>query len=358
MSAVGPGRLGDDLGEVLAEPVVGHAAVDVDPEVRDVREAVRVVRLDTDRLGEVLADLVLVDVEGRDELDVTDVVSAEVDVHEAGDEVAVLGIGVVVAALDQAAGAVADAHDGDAHLAVAGPMAVAGGLAVVASHDAQLSLLMEAGLLAEAPDVVDALDDGRDRQDGEDDEDADETDGQAEACKRHARDDEDEALGARCEPDVGRQADALRARVRIADEQRAAHGDHERQHRQQRLGLGAEQPCPDADEDDRLARPIERRVEEGAERRAGALGPGQAAVDRVEQRSEGQDHRADEEHVEGDEDGGNDRGPEADDGDRVGGQVQRDRQLDEGRQDGAAALLHPRRDDRSAAAASVAPAGR
>jgi hypothetical protein len=83
-SAVGPGRLLDDLAEVLAEAVVGHAPLDLDPEVRDLLEDVRVVRLRVDRLGEVLADLVLVDVEGGDELDVADVVAAEVDVHEPG----------------------------------------------------------------------------------------------------------------------------------------------------------------------------------------------------------------------------------------------------------------------------------
>jgi hypothetical protein len=49
----------------------------------------RVVRPGVDRLGEVLADLVLVDVEGGHELDVADVVAAEVDVHQAGDEVVV-----------------------------------------------------------------------------------------------------------------------------------------------------------------------------------------------------------------------------------------------------------------------------
>jgi hypothetical protein len=122
-SAVGPGAF-DDLGQVLAEAVVGHAAVDVDAQVGHVGELEGVVRLDEDRLGQVLADLVAVDVEGRHELDVADVVAAQVDVHEAGMKSVVLRVGVVVAALDQAAGAVADADDGDADLAVAGPMAV------------------------------------------------------------------------------------------------------------------------------------------------------------------------------------------------------------------------------------------
>ena len=78
-------RLGDLLLEVLAKAVVRHAAVDLDAHVRDVGELDRVVLARPDRLGEVLADLLGVDVEGRDELDVLDVVAAEVDVHEARD---------------------------------------------------------------------------------------------------------------------------------------------------------------------------------------------------------------------------------------------------------------------------------
>ena len=114
------GRLLDDLAEVLAEAVVGHAALDGDAgRAGPCWNDVRVVRLGVDRLGQVLADLVLVDVEGGDELDVADVVAAEVDVHQPRDEVVVVGVLVVVAALDEAARAVADADDRDADLAVA-----------------------------------------------------------------------------------------------------------------------------------------------------------------------------------------------------------------------------------------------
>ena len=89
MSAVGPGCLGDLLLEVLAEAVVGHPALDGDAEVRDlVGELQRVVLAGEDRLGEVLADLVGVDVERGAELDVADVVAAEVDVHQPGDVLA------------------------------------------------------------------------------------------------------------------------------------------------------------------------------------------------------------------------------------------------------------------------------
>ena len=59
------------------------------PVLRDVGELDRVVRVRPHRVGEVLADLALDDVERRDELDVADVVAAEVDVHQAGDELVV-----------------------------------------------------------------------------------------------------------------------------------------------------------------------------------------------------------------------------------------------------------------------------
>ena len=118
-SAVGPGAFSMIWTEVLAQAVVGHAALDLDAQVRDLLEDVRVVRLGVDRLGQVLADLVLVDVEGGDELDVADVVAAQVDVHQTWHELVVRGVLVVVAALDEAARAVAHADDRDADLAVA-----------------------------------------------------------------------------------------------------------------------------------------------------------------------------------------------------------------------------------------------
>ena len=97
-----------------------HAALDRDAEVRDVvvDELDRVVLARPDRLGEVLADLLGVDVERGRELDVADVVAAEVDVHEAGDGLVRVGVAVVVDALDEGVGAVADADDGDPHLLV------------------------------------------------------------------------------------------------------------------------------------------------------------------------------------------------------------------------------------------------
>src|SRR4029079_4620256 len=105
---------------------------DRDAELADLLEDERVVRLLVDRLAEVLADLVLVDVEGGHELDVADVVAAEVDVHQARDELVVLRVLVVIAALDEAARAVADADDRDPDL-LARRAAVARAVRAVAS---------------------------------------------------------------------------------------------------------------------------------------------------------------------------------------------------------------------------------
>ena len=97
-----------------------HAALDRDAEVRHVASANLIVLFwpRPDRLGEVLADLVGVDVERGRELDVADVVAAEVDVHEARDALRRVGVLVVLDALHEGRGAVADADDGDADLLV------------------------------------------------------------------------------------------------------------------------------------------------------------------------------------------------------------------------------------------------
>ncbi len=116
-----PVGLGDDLAEVLAEAVVGHAAVHLDARVRHLGEVDRVVLAADDRLRQVLADLVGIDVEGGHEVDVADVVAAEVDVHQPGHEVVVRSVAVVLDALHERGGAVADAHDGDADAPVLGP---------------------------------------------------------------------------------------------------------------------------------------------------------------------------------------------------------------------------------------------
>ena len=139
-----PRRLLDDLGDVLAEPVVGHAARDCHARLGHVGELVRVVRVRPDGVGEVLADLVLRDVEGGRELDVADVVAAEVDVHEARDEGLGIGVLVVLDALEKRVGAVADADDRDPDFLLGANAAV--GLAVRAGHGFLSSVGLEGDL--------------------------------------------------------------------------------------------------------------------------------------------------------------------------------------------------------------------
>ena len=69
-----------------------------------------------DRLGQVEADLLGVHVERGDELHVADVVLAELHVHQAGHGAVLVGVVVVLDALDQRGRAVADADNGDSYL--------------------------------------------------------------------------------------------------------------------------------------------------------------------------------------------------------------------------------------------------
>ena len=117
MSAVSPGAFLIFSLRYLPRPSwvmprwTGHAEL-----LRHLGELHRVVLAGPDRFAEVLADLRRVDVEGGREFDVADVVAAEVDVHQARDLLGGVGVAVVVDALDEGRGAVADADDRDAHL--------------------------------------------------------------------------------------------------------------------------------------------------------------------------------------------------------------------------------------------------
>ena len=66
-------------------PSMGGAAPDCPRRWADLGEAFGVVGLGGDGLGQVAADLARGDVEGGDEIDVPDVVAAEIEVHEPGD---------------------------------------------------------------------------------------------------------------------------------------------------------------------------------------------------------------------------------------------------------------------------------
>ena len=100
---------------------MGHAARDLDPGARDVGETISVVRRLVDSVSEVLADLVPVDVERRNEVDVANVIAAEVDVHDPRDTVPGFGVPVVVDTLHERARTVTDTDDRDADPFVSAP---------------------------------------------------------------------------------------------------------------------------------------------------------------------------------------------------------------------------------------------
>ncbi len=91
----------DDLLVELAQAVEGVAPLDGHPRGRHIRDLDRVVLAGDDGLGQVAADLLGVHVEGGDELDVADVVVAELHVHEARHPCVRVRVLVVVNALDQ-----------------------------------------------------------------------------------------------------------------------------------------------------------------------------------------------------------------------------------------------------------------
>src|SRR5207253_3740823 len=101
--------------QTCALPILGHASRDLHTAPWDVGEAVGVVRRLVDGVGEILADLVPVDIERRDEVDVADVIAAEVDVHDPRDTVAGFGVPVIVDALHERARAVTATDDSDAY---------------------------------------------------------------------------------------------------------------------------------------------------------------------------------------------------------------------------------------------------
>src|SRR5690606_1397452 len=96
-----------------AEAVEGRATLYRHPKRRHVTELDRVVLTGHDRLSEIAANLLGVHVEGGDELHIGDVIVTEADVHQTGDAIARIGVPVVVDALNQRRGAVADADDCD-----------------------------------------------------------------------------------------------------------------------------------------------------------------------------------------------------------------------------------------------------
>ena len=83
MSAVEPGAFFDHVCQVSAHAVVGHAPVYNDSGLGHVGKFDGVVGWGEDCFGEVLSDLIFIDVEGRDDFNVLDAVASDGVVHDA-----------------------------------------------------------------------------------------------------------------------------------------------------------------------------------------------------------------------------------------------------------------------------------
>src|SRR5206468_2401946 len=80
-------------------------------EVSKLREVVCVVLPAVNRAVEVLADLSIIDIKCRYHFDITDVITAEIDMHESGDRLARVSVCVIVQALNEATGAISYANN-------------------------------------------------------------------------------------------------------------------------------------------------------------------------------------------------------------------------------------------------------
>ena len=78
-----------------------HTAVDLHAQLGDIGKLIGVVGRAVDGFAEVFAHFVLVNVKGSDKFNVANMIAAQVDVHQTGDEFIFVGIAVVVNPLHQ-----------------------------------------------------------------------------------------------------------------------------------------------------------------------------------------------------------------------------------------------------------------
>ena len=108
-------RFLNDLSKIFAKAIVGHAAEDANAEAGDLCELNRVIRLGENGLAQIFSDFGFIDVERRCELDIADMVAAEIDVHEARDSFILFGVFIKLNTLDERRSAIADADNCDAN---------------------------------------------------------------------------------------------------------------------------------------------------------------------------------------------------------------------------------------------------
>ena len=89
---------------------MGHTPFNLDTGWRYIIEIKGVVGWRNDCLCQILADLIFINIEGGDEVDITYVIAAEIDVHQSGDEFNILCFLIEMNALHQRRTAVADSY--------------------------------------------------------------------------------------------------------------------------------------------------------------------------------------------------------------------------------------------------------
>ncbi len=85
---------------------MGHPAGNLDVQPRHIRKLDRVVRLGEYRFAQVLADLCIDNVKRSGKLDIANMITAQVDVHQSRHNFIVLGVLVKLHTLNQGGGAI------------------------------------------------------------------------------------------------------------------------------------------------------------------------------------------------------------------------------------------------------------
>ena len=246
--------------------------------------------------------------------------------HEAGHELAGLGVVVVVDALDERRGAVAGADDGDAHLPAWLLVSVGRGLighAYPSERSCRLTYMMRWMTVNAVSTARTYMPYGSDP---------------CPANGQHRRDEHD-PLGPRHEPRLAPHPERLRLGARVAHEERADER-HEDASQRDLVALIREHDR-DRAQDQPLRQAVGGRVEEPAERRQLAVRAGQRAVEDVEDRARDEDHRGPHEVALDHEHGRRAVHREAGDGDLVRRERQRAEAAHEGHAEVAAALRVP-----------------
>src|SRR5258708_7404156 len=94
---------------------MGHAPVDLCSQIWHIGEAIGIIWSRIDRFTNIFAHLILVDIKGRAELDIANMISPQVHMHQTWDEIIRLRFTIVMHPLYQRTGAVANAYNCNTH---------------------------------------------------------------------------------------------------------------------------------------------------------------------------------------------------------------------------------------------------